>query len=89
MNQVMVVHPHDGYDEKTEPVADKHRRHFPQCRQRRLRGCAQLQHHDRDNNGDHAIAESFETAGGHFTVGHDENLAHGRRENFRLEILDF
>jgi hypothetical protein len=52
-----------------------------------LRRGAQFQHHDGDDDGDHAVAKSFQATGCHFSVGHDENLA-WRKNYFRFQISD-
>jgi hypothetical protein len=86
VDQVMVVHPHDCNHQKAEPVANEDWCDLPECSNGRLRGRAQIQHHDRYDDGDHAVAEGFETAGGHFAVGHAENLP---RRLGGLQIADF
>ena len=65
VQQMMMIHPHNGDYEKAQKVAEKL---GSQAAQRTERGVArnlQLQHHDGDDHGDHAVAESFKAVGAH------------------------
>src|ERR1035438_6426164 len=60
-----MVHPHDGDNKKTEKEAEKLRRDDAPASKRSVARNLQLQHHDGDDDGDHAITEGFETIGAH------------------------
>jgi hypothetical protein len=60
LQHVVVVVPVDADVDEAQHVTEEHR---PQRRQRRDAGAVrhfQLQHHDGDQDGDRAVAESFE-----------------------------
>ena len=60
MNQMMMIDPVDCDDGEAQDVGKKCRPHFCQRSGRRIVRRLQLQNHDGDENGDHAIAEGFE-----------------------------
>src|ERR1700752_2048652 len=61
----MVIIPVDADEDIAQQVAEKSRDHGTQARQRGFVRDAQIEHHDRDEDGDHAIAESFEPSFAH------------------------
>ena len=83
VDQVMMIDPHDGHDQKAESIADKDRSDLPQSRKRWLRRRAQFQHHDGDDNRDDAVAECFQAACRHFAMGH------GWRKSTTVAALNF
>src|SRR5690348_13677140 len=69
----MVV-PVDAEVDEAQHVAQKDREHRTQRGERRVVRHVQLEHHDRDEDGDHAIAERFEPIRCHAgrNAGYDE-----------------
>ncbi len=65
---MMVIIPVDADENIAQHVAEKSRNHWTQARQRGFVRDAQIEHHDRDEDGDHAIAESFEPSFAHILV---------------------
>ncbi len=53
----MVVDPNDGDKQVAHGVADGRMPQRPELGKRRAFGCPELQHHHRDNDGDHRIRE--------------------------------
>src|SRR6516162_6887410 len=70
MDEVMMVHPHDGDDQKAESVAKKDRALLEERGPGWLLRRRQLQHHDGDDDSDDAVAEGFDASGGHLSGGH-------------------
>ena len=70
LEQVVVVVPIDAEEDVAQHVGEKEGQDRPQRRQvaavRRLK----VEHHDGDEDGDHAVAERFEAA-----FGHGENVS--------------
>src|SRR3954468_23404278 len=60
VNQVMVIRPVDPNDDEAEDVRDEDRNDRLQRVPVRTLWNAQLEHHDRDQNRDHAVAERLE-----------------------------
>src|SRR5436305_648510 len=61
VQQVVVVVPVDADEGEAEQVAQEHGDQRPERGQVRPRWYLELQHHDGDDDGDHAVAERFET----------------------------
>ena len=59
VHKVMVVYPHNHHQEKAQCVAEKDGSLFQQGRERWLRRSCELQHHDRNDDGNHAVAEGL------------------------------
>src|ERR1700752_3853703 len=68
MQQVMVVVPVDADVSEAEHVTQEHRQERPNRVQRVAVRRPEFQHHDRDDDGDDAIAERLETAFGHAPI---------------------
>src|SRR3954467_14079285 len=60
VEHVMVVVPVDAEVDEAEHIGGERRRERPQRRPVRAGRQAQLEHHDRDQDGDDAVAEGFE-----------------------------
>src|ERR1700730_13540851 len=63
VQHVMMIHPHDGDDEKAQEIAEKLRENAAQRDERSVARNPELQHHDGDDDGDDAVTESFEAVG--------------------------
>src|SRR5690349_17563643 len=61
----MMVAPVDADIEITHHIATEDRQQRSQTFQCHVVRRAQFQHHDRDDDSDHAVAERFNSAGGH------------------------
>src|SRR6266849_7319444 len=59
----MMIHPHDGDDEKAQQIAEKLRENAAQRGERSVARNLQIKHHDGDDDGDAAVAERFEAVG--------------------------
>jgi hypothetical protein len=57
---MMVIVPVDPHVHEAEDIAEEDRQQRPERRQVLAVRNFQLQHHDRDDDGDHAVAERFE-----------------------------
>src|SRR5215207_9067629 len=62
LQQVMMIVPVDCDIQKAEDIAEKGGRKGDECAQIRPVRRLQLEHHDRDNDGDHTVAECFQPA---------------------------
>jgi hypothetical protein len=65
MEQVMMIDPHDRDHKETEQIAEELRGQAAQGGEGGIAGDFELQHHDGDDDGDHAVTESFEPIGAH------------------------
>ena len=65
VNEVVMVHPHDGDDDETEKIAEELWEKLIERSQSGVAGKFQLQHHDGDDDGDDAVGEGFEAVGAH------------------------
>src|SRR5580765_5933825 len=62
MKQMMVIAPIDLDEDKTQHVAEEDREKRAQRSPARVLGRFEFQHHDGDDDGQHAVAECFEPA---------------------------
>src|SRR5262245_20961381 len=82
VKHVVMIIPINAEVDEAEHVAEKRRHDFDQGTQLRNMRRAELQHHDRDQDGDHAVAERLETLFVHTTnVGARGMLVRCRRES--------
>src|SRR5205823_3731999 len=65
VEQVMVVVPVDRGEDEAQHVRQERRRERRECRGIRSVRHLELEHHDGDDDGDHAVAERLEAALGH------------------------
>jgi len=65
MQEVVMVVPEDTHVDKAQHIAAKHRQQFLQRSEIRPMRHLQFQHHDRNNDRDHAIAECFQPSLAH------------------------
>src|SRR6266849_2268521 len=65
MQHVMVVVPVDANIDETEDITEKHREQSSQIYQAAGMRDLHLQHHDRDNDRDHAVTECLQPPCGH------------------------
>src|SRR5690349_7367916 len=65
LQQMMMVAPIDADKNEAEDVAKKHRGQRPQRRKAGAERHTQLEHHDRDDDCDHAVTECFEAVASH------------------------
>lgn len=68
LQQVMVVAPINADEDKAHGIAKKHRQQWAQRRQVSIVRWAQFEHHDRDDNRDHAVTECFHAIAGHVAL---------------------
>src|SRR5258708_12451488 len=65
MNHVMVVIPRNTDEDKDQQVAREYRNEWINCSEVLSLRHLQLEHHDGDNDGNHAIAERFQARFSH------------------------
>src|ERR1041384_5903270 len=65
MQHVMMVVPVDAHVNKTQNVAEKYRQQWTQIIQSAAVRHLNLQHHDRDDDCHHAVAECFQPSSSH------------------------
>src|SRR5260370_37395730 len=86
LQQVVMIAPVDADEDKAKRVAEK----YGSDRDQRLPGSLvrnfEFQHHDRDDDRDHSVAECFQPALTHFSVISSFRLDHSRMGNDNGEL---
>ena len=73
LDKMMMIVPIDAEVDETQHLAEKNRNQRAQGRRVRAERRPQLQHHDGDDDGDHAITEGFHSVFVHVSILLDES----------------